>query len=225
MSTKVSPDETSSNVAGRRRPRVKVCRIRSELEARLALLQGAHALGIATRDLSEPRIAALLGRMPCEVETFLRTEETDPRRIAALHGRVPASALQLGAAMDPGDLARLRDLLPTVGLVQMVPITGPEALDEACAAAEHVDALLLDSAPGHAPRGGRVHDWSVSRWIVESVERPVWLAGGLRAGNVAEAVELVSPFGLDLGPSVRSKGSLDPTKLAAFFEALERCAG
>jgi phosphoribosylanthranilate isomerase len=67
---------------------------------------------------------------------------------------------------------------------------------------------------------GRRHDWSLSRRIREAVEVPVYLAGGLRPDNVAEAIHTVGPFGLDLCSGVRSEGRLDQEKLGAFFEAV-----
>jgi phosphoribosylanthranilate isomerase len=88
-----------------------------------------------------------------------------------------------------------------------------------------VDAFLLDSGnPKLAVKElggtGRVHDWDLSRRIVEAVDRPVFLAGGLRADNVSEAIARVKPFGVDLCSSVRSEGRLDAAKLASFFAAV-----
>jgi phosphoribosylanthranilate isomerase len=69
-----------------------------------------------------------------------------------------------------------------------------------------------------------VHDWALSRRVVEAVDRPVFLAGGLREDNVAEAVVRVRPFGLDLCSSVRSQGRLDGEKLARFFGAVNHAS-
>ena len=49
---------------------------------------------------------------------------------------------------------------------------------------------------------------------------PLFLAGGITAGNVAEAVAAVEPFGLDLCSSVRTNDRLDAEKLNAFFGVL-----
>ncbi|MBP7951274.1 MAG: hypothetical protein KA004_16610, partial [Verrucomicrobiales bacterium] len=68
---------------------------------------------------------------------------------------------------------------------------------------------------------GRTHDWTTSRRIREAVSVPLFLAGGLTAGNVAEAVATVEPFGLDLCSSVRTDDRLDPAKLQSFFSALQ----
>jgi phosphoribosylanthranilate isomerase len=50
----------------------------------------------------------------------------------------------------------------------------------------------------------------------------VFLAGGLNAGNVREAIETVKPFGLDVCSGVRTDGGLDEKKLEAFFASIER---
>ena len=67
---------------------------------------------------------------------------------------------------------------------------------------------------------GRVHDWTLSRHIRETSGVPLFLAGGLRAGNVAAAVEAVEPFGIDVCSGVRTDGALDERKLADFAKAL-----
>lgn len=108
--------------------------------------------------------------------------------------------------------------------MKVIHIVGPKAIDHAIALAPRVDALLLDSGrPGLSVKElggtGRRHDWVISRRIRESVEVPIFLAGGLRQENVKEAREVVGPFGLDVCTGVRSDGRLDPDKLAGFMRA------
>ena len=93
--------------------------------------------------------------------------------------------------------------------------------------APHVHAFLLDSGRPNAAVAelggtGRAHDWGVSAAFVRASEKPVFLAGGLSAGNVAEAIGRVRPYGLDLCSGVRTDGRLDGAKLAAFVLAVER---
>ena len=64
----------------------------------------------------------------------------------------------------------------------------------------------------------RVHDWKLSRKIVETCGKPMFLAGGLTASNVREAIEIVQPFGLDLCSGLRTNGKLDLKKLERFFD-------
>jgi phosphoribosylanthranilate isomerase len=105
-------------------------------------------------------------------------------------------------------------------------VAGQKSIAEAAAVAPHVDAILLDSGnPTLAVKElggtGRVHDWEISRKIRESVDCPVFVAGGLCPGNVREAILRIGPYGLDVCNGVRTNGKLDPAKLRAFFREAE----
>ncbi len=152
------------------------------------------------------------------------TCETDGDAIAAHVARAGTSTVQLVDAPARGACAAVRRAHPRVEIVQVIHVRGPDSLDDARAAAEHADALLLDSGdPTLAVKQlggtGRTHDWSLSRRIVDSVARPVFLAGGLHAGNVARAIAEVRPFGVDVCSGVRDGGRLDAPRLRAFFAA------
>ena len=213
------------------RPRVKVCCISSVEEARLAVAAGAHALGLVSAMPSGPGvigeelIARIAAAVPPPVSAFLLTSLQEGRALVAQQRRLGVGTLQLVDAVEPGAYALLRRELPGVRLVQVIHVTGQESLDEAREAARHVDAILLDSGNPRAAvkelgGTGRRHDWGVSRLIREAVAVPVFLAGGLHAGNAAEAVREVGPFALDICSGVRSEGALDPAKLRAVFAAL-----
>lgn len=215
------------------RTRIKICCISSLDEARLAIAHGADALGLVSAMPSGPgvideaTIAEIAAAAPPPIATFLLTSETTPDRIIAQAKRCRPTTLQLVDAVSPATYAELRAALPFVTLVQVIHVLGEASLVEAKSVAPHVDALLLDSGnPSLAVKElggtGRVHDWSVSRAIRDGVDKPVFLAGGLRAENVGEAIERVRPFGLDLCSGVRTDGRLDHTKLERFVAA-SRC--
>jgi phosphoribosylanthranilate isomerase len=215
------------------RTQIKICCIQSEGEARLAIAEGADALGLVGTMPSGPGpigddlIATIAARVPPPVATFLLTCETEPEAIIDHARRCRTNTLQLVDRVADGTYPRLRRALPGTKLVQVIHVGGDDALAEAVAAAAHADALLLDSGQPHAPvkilgGTGRVHDWAVSRRIVEAVPCPVFLAGGLRADNVGAAVATVRPFGVDVCTGVRRAAdySLDPEKLKAFVAAV-----
>ena len=60
----------------------------------------------------------------------------------------------------------------------------------------------------------------MSRKIRDEVNVPVFLAGGLHAGNIKKAYDEVEPFGLDICSGVRTNGSLDKNKLELLFQAI-----
>jgi phosphoribosylanthranilate isomerase len=214
-----------------RQPRVKVCCIRDLDEAWMAIGAGASALGLVSAMpsgpgvIAEETIAAVAAATPPPVATFLLTSLQEASSIAAQQRRLRTTTVQICDRLEGGSHRELRQALPGIGLVQVVHVTGPASVDEAVAAAAEVDALLLDSGnPSLAVKElggtGRRHDWRLSRRIREAVGVPIFLAGGLRPENVAEAMGEVSPFGLDLCSSVRTDGRLDPRKLEAFFAAV-----
>ena len=213
------------------RPRVKICCIKSCEEARLAIDCGAAAVGLVSAMpsgpgvISEDGIARIADAVPPPIATFLLTSERTPEAIIAQQHRCRTNTLQLCDHLPVSVYPRLRDALPGIALVQVVHVTDASSVDYAVQAAAHVDALLLDSGnPSLAVKQlggtGRTHDWTLSRRIRDSIRIPVFLAGGLSAANVAEAVAAVQPFGLDLCSGVRTNDNLDAAKLRAFFAAI-----
>jgi phosphoribosylanthranilate isomerase len=159
------------------------------------------------------------------VSTFLLTSLQDAAEIAAQQRRVRTTTVQVCDRVTRGSHADLRELLPGIGLVQVVHVTGAESVEEAGAVAPEVDALLLDSGnPSLAVKElggtGRRHDWGVSRRVREAAPVPIFLAGGLYPGNVGAAIAEVAPFGVDVCSGVRTDGKLDPHKLEAFLAAV-----
>src|ERR1044072_3583286 len=200
-------------------PRVKVCCIASVEEARLAVERGASAVGLVSEMpsgpgvISEELIAEVAARVAPPVATFRLTCRQDAASIVAQQRRCRVNTLQLCDRVPVGVYTELRAQLPGVSLVQVVHVGGEESLEEALMVARHVDALLLDSgnqslAVKELGGTGRTHDWRVSRRIIEASPVPVFLAGGLRPENVAEAGAAVRPFGLDVCSGVRSEGRL-----------------
>ncbi len=175
--------------------------------------------------IDDTLITEIAASVPPPVATFLLTSETEPEAIVDHVRRCGTNTVQIVDAVEPAAYQALRRALPAVKIVQVIHVTGPEALAEAMARAPSVDALLLDSGRPQAPLRelggtGRVHDWSLSQRIVAEVSRPVFLAGGIRPENAAEANRQVRPFGIDLCTGARRDGRLDPERLRGLFAAL-----
>ncbi len=215
--------------------RIKICCISSVEEARLAIECGADALGLVSEMPSGPGVIdeALISEIaavtPPPIATFLLTSKQDPDAIIDQQRRCRVNTIQICDALDLDSYPRLREGMPGVALVQVIHVRGDASVAEACAVAPCVDVLLLDSGNPDAAvpelgGTGRVHNWDISREIVASVDRPVFLAGGLTPGNVGDAIARVSPFGVDLCSGVRTDGKLDAAKLKAFIAAARRGA-
>jgi phosphoribosylanthranilate isomerase len=175
--------------------------------------------------IREEQIAEIAATVPPPIATFLLTSKQNVEEIVAQQRRCRTNCLQLCDCLTSGAHAALRQALPGIKIVQVIHVTGPESVPEAVAVAPSVDAILLDSGnPALAVKElggtGRSHDWNLSRQIREQVNIPIFLAGGLTASNVGQAMNAIAPFGLDLCSGVRTDGKLDHRKLVYFFAAV-----
>lgn len=211
--------------------RIKICCIANEQDAADAIAFGASAIGLVGKmpsgpgPISDEDIFRIASIVPPPIATFLLTSEQTATGIIDHHERTRTNTIQIVDELEGRYYSTIRNALPNVKLVQVVHVIDESSVDEACELAEHVDAILLDSGnPKLAVKElggtGRRHDWKLSRQIVENCGKPVFLAGGLSADNVREAIETVQPFGLDLCSGVRTDGKLDLFKLDAFFTSV-----
>jgi len=197
----------------------------------MAIEHGASAIGLVSEMPSGPGpipdnlIAEIAATVPPGVSSFLLTCQQDVAAIIDQQRRLRVNTIQICDRLPAGSHRVLREALPGVSLVQVVHVTGPEAVAEAIAVAPHVDAVLLDSGNQSLEikelgGTGRTHDWSLSRKIREVIDVPMFLAGGLKPHNVGAAIEEVQPFGIDVCSGLRTDGALDRHKLAEFFAAI-----
>lgn len=182
-------------------------------EARAVAAAGVDHVGVTISDRGLPGeidletgravIAALRGR----ARSVVLTVDTDPMAVQMLAAATRSDILHLCGSISefpPAAVADLREWLGRrrlgIELMQAIPVTGPEAVADARRFAPHVDWIILDSytdAVEGIGAAGVTHDWTVSARIVEEVEVPVILAGGLGPDNVAAAIRAVRPAGVD----------------------------
>jgi phosphoribosylanthranilate isomerase len=212
------------------RPRIKICCISTQQEADMAIQAGADALGLVGAMPSGPgviddqTIRAISLELPAAVSAFLLTQERTADAILEHVACCAVSTVQIVNHVPPRELQRLRENAPSLRVVQVIHVEGPEALALGSRYEEFVHSFLLDSgSPGASipllGGTGRRHDWAISAEFVRQTRRPVFLAGGLTPGNVAEALRVVRPYGLDICSGVRTAGRLDADKLRAYIAA------
>ncbi len=209
--------------------RVKICCISSITEARLAVKYGASALGLVSEMPSGPGvieeklITEIAESVPPGVSTFLLTSKQNVEKIIAQQKRCRTNTIQLCDRLINGSHKELKKALPGIKIVQVVHVSGEESITEAILVSKNVDAVLLDSGNQNLKikelgGTGRRHDWDISMRIKKSIDAPLFLAGGLNPSNVAEAINIVQPYGVDVCSGVRTNGNLDEEKLKLFFE-------
>jgi phosphoribosylanthranilate isomerase len=188
---------------------VQVYEVSTPEEARAVAVRGVDHVGVLVGDGRFPRelpvevardvIAAVVA--PATPSVLMLAADLPLIEAAAAALKPPI--LHLGAASEllgPRDVARLKANFPAIRLMRSVPVTDEDSVDLARTYDGVADLLLLDShQPGDRQVGalGRTHDWAISRRVVTSVRVPVILAGGLGPDNVAAAIAVVRPAGVD----------------------------
>jgi indole-3-glycerol phosphate synthase/phosphoribosylanthranilate isomerase len=201
--------------------RVKVCGVRSREDAREAARAGACFTGLVmvpespravTPADAEP-VAEAARRLGCGVVGVFRNE--NPRRIADAAQWLGLRAVQLHGSEDGEYIRGLRTLLPVGVEVWAAGPVGAAVPPQRPGA----DRTLFDTEVGGRTGGtGQAFDWSRLRGRREL--RTALLAGGLRPSN-ASAAARVGAWALDVGSGVEAMpGRKDPSKMAAFFDAL-----
>jgi phosphoribosylanthranilate isomerase len=201
---------------------VKICGITRLEDAEAAIEQGAGALGFvfwrpSPRAIEVERAREILAALPPLVPTVGVFVNQPADEVNAVAERVGLSAVQLHGdeTLEYADGIR-RPVVKSMS----VDRTTPSDIDRWPARVR----LLLDVYdPSRRGGTGRHVDWS--RAAAVAARRPVLLAGGLTADNVAEAVGRVRPFGIDVSSGVESApGIKDHVRLRALFAALRESA-
>lgn len=210
--------------------RVQIAGVSTLEEALEAERAGADAVGFTLRlptgvhdDLTEARARSIVSCLPPFLATVCITYVETAREAADLCRYVGVGVVQLHGAFPVGELPLLRAAMPNLKIIKAVHVTGPEALQEARPYVRQVDALILDTydpATGRGGATGKTHDWNVSRQLVEQLQTPIILAGGLTPENVAEAIRAVRPWAVDVHTGVENPdGTRNFARLREFVRA------
>jgi phosphoribosylanthranilate isomerase len=212
---------------------VQIYEVTTPAEARALSAMEVDHVGVLVGDGAFPREVSpdaartIFAVLPTERKRVALSLSADPEAIARVVLEARPDILHLGAAaelLSAEAVAELKAQFPRTPLMRSIPIVDDASVALAKSYEGIADFLLLDShTPGDTQIGavGRIHDWTISRTIVETVAIPAILAGGLDPENVALAIETVRPFGVDSKTRTdRPDGSgKDLAKVAAFVAA------
>lgn len=188
---------------------VQIYEVGGPEEARALAALGVGHIGVLVgegafpRELPPARARAIFAAVPPPAKRVALSLSAEPAAILRIVEEVRPDILHLGAAEEalPAEhVRRLKPRLPAALLMRSIGILDASSIAVAKSYLGVADFLLLDThLPGDPQIGarGRTHDWRLSRRIVEEVAVPAILAGGLGPHNVAAAIRLVGPAGVD----------------------------
>lgn len=206
--------------------RSKICGITRIEDALAAVEAGADAIGLvfygkSPRAVSIEQAAAILQALPPFVTSVGLFVDMPRDELQQLLQRLPLDLLQFHGDESPADC-------DGHGRSYIKALRVRPGEDVAAAMAPYAGArgILLDTFVEGVPGGtGASFDWSL---VPENAAKPIILAGGLDAGNVATAIRQVRPYAVDVSGGVEaSKGIKDAGKIRAFVRAVRdaRCDG
>lgn len=223
-------------------PYVKICGLKTAEQVRAVVYQGADAFGLvfaASRRQITPEAARQLVEVarstlvpPLSVGEEVREREplaigvfvNEPvERIATIAASVGLDAIQLSGDEPPDACVAVVEAtgLPVLRALRLRSADDLPLLDAYALAGAIV---MLDTPVSDGSYGGTGHtgDW---RLAAEAARRwPIILAGGLRPDNLAEALAMVTPRGVDVSSGVETDGVKDIAKIAAFLRAARSVA-
>jgi phosphoribosylanthranilate isomerase len=197
---------------------IKICGVTNVEDAEQVIELGADAIGLnfvlgskrrVTREQAATIVQAVAGRL----ELVAVVADPTDSEVKELRGELGIPWLQLHGQEAA---ARVTRLLPHA--YKAVPIE--DAADARRANTFPGERLLVDTKVSGVTGGtGKVFDWQLVTALAKA--RQLILAGGLTPANVAAAVRVLEPFGVDVASGVESTpGRKDPQKLRAFIHAV-----
>jgi phosphoribosylanthranilate isomerase len=191
---------------------VKICGITNEDDALFAVAMGADAVGFifapSTRQVAPQAVYDITRRLPPEILTVGVFKDEHPSRVVKIANESGVKAVQLHGRETPDQAKEIAGSIRYV-----IKAFGADSPHLSKADQYGTDLVLLDSPGGGT---GKLFDWRLAAEVPEGVR--LILAGGLDPDNVADAIEAVEPWGVDVASNVEvSPGRKDPTKVRRFI--------
>lgn len=188
---------------------VQIYEVTNPIEAKIPAELGVDHIGVLVgkgeypRELSPEDTRLVFESLPKKAKRVALSLSHNLEIISEIVIEAEPDILHLGTVPEslfPDNVKKIKKEFPKLKVMRSIPVVDEESIEIARQYEGIADYLLLDShLQGDTQIGatGKTHNWNLSRSIVESVRIPVILAGGLGPDNVAEAMRIVKPMGVD----------------------------
>ena len=194
--------------------KIKICGLKSEDDISYVNELKPDYIGFVflqgrKRYVSPPRAAHLRGLLEPSIPAVGFFVNEPLEQVIALAKSGTIQMIQLHGQEDEAYLKELRKHC-SQPVIKAFIIKTKEDMEKALSFSS--DYLLLDNGLGT----GEAFDWS----LIQNIDRPFFLAGGLNPGNAASAIKLAHPYALDVSSGVETDGKKDYEKIKAFIHAV-----
>jgi phosphoribosylanthranilate isomerase len=193
---------------------IQIAGIHNQQEIELLISCGVDYIGFPFRltyhqeDISETDAARLVRLLPDQIKGVLITYLNNEKEIINLCRKLGIKTVQLHGEIRLKSLQRLKESNPDIDIFKSIIIgkSSWEKIEEMIKLfSPTVTAFITDTfdpSSGASGATGKIHDWNISRKIVQISPKPVILAGGLNPDNIEAAIDAVQPAGVDVHSGV-----------------------
>ena len=207
--------------------KVKICANRSIEDAKMSLDANADIIGLlvgqehSSNDFIDKYKAKEItnfieGR--CDVSLVTHLIHAD--EIIELTKFIGNNIIQLHSDIAESEVEKIANELPNIKLVRLIHISNEGEIVTDYKKMKYADYYLLDSfnlKTNQVGGTGLTHDWYKSNELIKTLDKPTFLAGGLNPENVAEAIKISEPYGVDVNSGCKNeKGVKDAEKVKQF---------
>ncbi len=208
---------------------VKICANKSIDDAKMSLAAGADIIGllVGQEHTSTDFIDKETAREICEFingrcDVSLVTHLTTADEIISLTKYIKNNTIQLHSNIAESEVEKIATALPSVKLVRLIHISTDGEVATDLSQIKFADYYLLDSfnlQTNQVGGTGLTHDWNKSKTLIEQLDKPTFLAGGLNPENVQTAIKQANPYGVDVNSGCKVNGVKNAEKVMQFVKA------
>jgi phosphoribosylanthranilate isomerase len=216
---------------------IKICGISNEIDAFTAIRLGATGIGFVMGRKVLPvevephaqTVREMIKKFPKGVDSFIVTHLMEVEDIVALSNYVNSTGIQVSEDIGFEKLKLLRSRTAKK-IIKTVVVNGKESIDKLKGYLPSCDFVLLDTRYGNYTGGtGVTNDWVLCKKLIELSDKPVYIAGGLTPKNLAEAIRIARPQGVDVSTGISTysasylrKDRKDENKIRKFIEIAKK---
>lgn len=198
-------------------------------EAKMLMALGVEYLGFPLRlpvnkeDLTEEEATNVIKIIHPPHKAVLITYLDDALEIIEFCNKLNVGIVQLHGGIEIEKLKKLKQLRPDIEVIKSLVVKGnnlPELEDKVNTLSQWVDIFITDTFDpntGASGATGKVHDWNISKQLINLSPKPVIIAGGLNPNNVREAILFTNPAGVDVHTGIENKSGRKDFELTKQF--------
>ena len=206
---------------------IQMAGIRNKEDALMCVEMGVDIIGLLvgqmhTSDdfLTKEAAKVIKDALPKDIKTTLITHLESGDKIIEIAKFIDVDYIQLHSHLDEAEVEKIHNALPDKKLLRLIHIDTDGKLLNDISKMKYVDFYFTDSINLKTNQFGGTglkHNLETDRRLVETLGKPVFIAGGLNPDNVYEAVKYCHPYGVDVNTGCRaSNGLRDKEKTKAF---------